>query len=68
MKDKKLTKTASIVKDTVVKVKRKVNAERHLLFWCFLCDQEIQVFRKDENGVFIPQTICPHMAYKGVIE
>jgi hypothetical protein len=68
MKDKKLTKTASIVKDTVVKVKRKVNAERHLLFWCFLCDQEIQVYRKDENGVFIPQTICPHMAYKGVIE
>jgi hypothetical protein len=65
---KELTKSAKSAKKFAVKVKRKINAEKHLLFWCFLCDQEIQVYRKDDNGDFIPQTICPHMAYKGVIE
>ena len=61
---KKLTNS---VKDGVVKAKRKYTAETHLLFHCFVCDLDIQAFRKDDNGEFIPQTICPHMAYKGII-
>ena len=61
---KKLTKT---IKGNVTKAKQKITAETHLLFHCFVCDMDISVYRKDENGVFVPQTICPHMAYKGVV-
>lgn len=61
---KKLTKS---VKSATVKVKRVINPEKRMVFHCFVCDGDIDVYKKDEMGNFEPQTICVHMAYKGIV-
>ncbi len=53
------------VKDTAIEVAKKVLRRESMDFFCFVCDKDISIYRTNKAGKLEPQTICPHMAYKG---
>jgi hypothetical protein len=54
------------VKDTAVKAANKALRRESMDFFCFVCNKDITIYRTDKAGKLEPQTICAHMAYKGL--
>jgi len=54
------------VKDTAAKAANRVLRRESMNFYCFVCDKDVSIHHTDSAGKLDPQTICPHMAYKGI--
>jgi ribosomal protein L44E len=54
------------LKETASKAANKLLKRQQMNFFCFVCNKDITIYQTNKAGQLEPQTICIHMAYKGI--
>ena len=45
---------------------KKNSKNSYILIHCRVCDDDFKIYKKDNDGNFLPQAVCLHTAYKGI--